>query len=258
MKMNLARAAAAAAALGIAGLAQAVPIYVDFTGTITASSDGVGIGGAVSGSFNFETDRLALAPHHPGAPYTFRERPLAGATEPLALLNLGGPDIEFPRHGNSYNLLSFVDNCLNGVCDTPYAENFNFLSWGETPYELGYTGLRQLEYFYVISYAETPIPDAPYWQPFDYFDGATAQPIDVVSLPLYNMVGLYAQTTDDCVLGNCTRLSDRVVEFAVGAADRGIGSRPTSVPEPGTLGLLGVALAGMFFLRRRTISASIR
>ena len=103
---------------------------------------------------------------------------------------------------------------------------------------------------FFMSAAETRLPDFPFFETFNYFEPEDIVPTSIVTLPLYNLIGLFAET----VVYVCRRAFARRSKtgsygFSVDSVSRGEGPRP--VPEPGTFGLFGVALAGMLFLRRR-------
>jgi len=235
--MNLKIAAATLAASGIAGIAQATPMYFDFTGTIFDGSNT-----AISGGFNFETDRLLSAGEPAGGwQYTFVDWQPVGLTSPSAFLNFGGQELSFPYYENHYSLINFADQCTSAPCEPNTADNFNLMALtSDLPWSPDFTGTLHTRMIIVINSD---------WETLDFIDGPTAVPTDIVTLPLYNLVGIYQENVQDCVAGSCTWVSDNQFSFSLGTVSRGLGAR--SVPEPGTLGLLGFALGGILLRRRR-------
>ncbi len=253
MKRTLRCAAlAAACSLGLAATASAVPIHFDFTGSITGVDgvEGIAIGAAIGGGFTFETDRLA-GTHRAGDPqYSWLDWEPVGLTEPYAFLNFGGRELAYPSAApGNYAVINFFDAC-RPVCAAFGAENFGmYASTGHSPAP-DFTGMFEYGAFYFASAALTRLPDPPFIETFDYFDGAQVDPTSIVTLPLYDMVGFYSGGTMDCVLGACVDVDPHSLGFSIDSVTRGIGAR--AVPEPGTLGLLAVGLAGLLLVRRRS------
>jgi len=255
MKKSLARTAVAVAAFVVAGIAQAVPVYFDFTGTITGSSvsppDGL-MGSPLSGGFNFETDRLLEAPpltSGQSTQYTFVDWQPSGLSEPFAFLNFGGGSLSWPNYESSYSLINFFESCSVSGCPPQTGENFNLQATTGDAWSPDFTGTMRTNFLFFLSAAETRLPDYPFFESFNYFEPEDVAPTSIVTLPLYSLVGLFSETSYSCVEGACSTIEDRQYTFSVDSVSRGEGPRP--VPEPGTLELFGVALAGMLFLRRR-------
>lgn len=239
MKRILARAVAAAAlSLGFAGSAQAVPMYFDFTGTV------LGTGEVVSGGFNFESDRmLDLGPS--GSQYSFVDWQPTDLTEPLAFLNFDGQTVSIPRYAVNYGMVTFSEGCP-GSCSPYLGEFFSVAAYTNDLLPADGIGTLRNESISIFAFGDGEI---------DYFNGATAMPVDIVSLPIYNVVGSYYQQVSICDAGGCTH-SGKELQFQIDTVTRGIG--PRSVPEPGPLGLFGAAVAGLFFVRRRATSTTTR
>lgn len=255
MKKHLARAAAAAVALGVASLAQALPLYFDFTGTVTGHTlpptEGGVMGNAVSGGFNFDTDRLfpSSVPLGEGTQYTFVDWQPANLTEPLAYLNFGGRSLAWPSYESNYSLINFLEACPISGCAPNTSENFNLQAHSQDVWSEDFTGTRHSSFLMFISAGQTRLPDFPFFESFNYFEPEDAVPTSIATLPLHDLLGIYSETVSSCVSGVCTTIDDRQFNFSVDSVSRGVGSR--SVPEPGAFGLLGAALAGMWLLRRR-------
>jgi hypothetical protein len=248
MKRTFPKLALAVAALAIGSAAHAVPIYFDYTGHVTGGTADAPIGAAVSGGFNFETDRLVALPVSQRIIYTFTDWQPTGLTEPLGFMNIDGAGYEVPSLATSYASINFFDGC-NPVCGFPPSEYFSFNATTYDAWTPGFTGdLRTISLLLYASY-ETALPDHPFREPYNGFDGATATPLDVLSLPLPYLSGTYLEQIDSCVDGQCT--TTRLVNhnFDVDTVTRGVG--PRSVPEPGTLALLGAAAIGVFARRRK-------
>lgn len=253
MKRILLRGAVAVLALSSFGIAQAVPVYVDFSGTITQytlpSVDGVSTGAAVTGGFTLETDRLLPSgPPLSGIQYTFLDFNPSGLAQPLATVSFGGREITFPQFDRTYAYVNFVDGCRPG-CDTGAAEAYSINAATQDVFTPGYTGLYHSYFLNIFSLARAPLPDFPYFQYFDAFDGAAMTPMDAFTLPTWDLQGNFLESIADCVDGVCTSVSDASFNFGLTSFTRGVGTRP--VPEPGTLGLFIGAIAGTWLLRRR-------
>ncbi len=248
MKRSFSSAVFAAAAIASAGIAQAVPIHFEFTGVVRQASATTPDGTAVSGALDFDTDRLLFAGSSGGIQYSFIDWQPADLAQPLGSIDFAGTHHEVPNYSENYALLNFVDGC-QPLCNTGWAEDFNLSAYTEDPWSPGYTGQLRSSSIQLFNLYETVIPDFPYYQEYDAFDGATAVPLDVMTLPLGRLDGTFTEGVSDCVDGNCTTLSYDYFVFDVTSLTRSFGTT-ASVPEPGTLGLLGIAALGMLLFRR--------
>lgn len=243
-------ALAATCSLAIAGTAGASPIYFDFTATIIAVEgvEGAQVGATLRGGYTFETDRL-VSMHGAGEPnYSFQDWQPTGLAEPYAYLGIGDRELTFPA-GAGLNLavINFFDAC-RPLCEPQSPENFNiFVSSDSAPLP-GFTGTMQNTGFYFASAAFTRLAEAPFIQPFDYFDGAQVDAASIVTLPLYDTVGFYSENTLSCVEGGCVNVGARSMTYSIQSVTRGIGVR--AVPEPGALGLMILGFAGLLLARR--------
>jgi len=253
MKKNLARAAIAALAFGTAGLAHAVPIYFEFTGSVSQPSATVGVGTAVSGGINLETDRLLSAgPPASGIQYSFIDWQPTGLTGPLAYLDFAGAHHEVPAYSSNYAMVSFVDGC-QPLCNTQWAEDFNLGAYTDDAWSEDFTGQMRSRSISLFNIYQNQLPGFPS-EGYDAFVGATATPLDIISLPLAYLNGTYFESISECVNGECSWVRDDYFVFSVDTLTRGVG--PTSVPEPGTLGLMATAMLLGAAMRRRAQSSS--
>ena len=240
--------AGALCAVTFASAADATPIYFEFTGIVSQASATTPVGTAVSGSFNLETDRL-VSFGQPGIQYSFIDYQPTGLTEPLAILDVGGIHHEVPGYSQNYAGVNFVDGC-QPLCNTGWSENFNLGAYTQEPWSAGYTGQLRNSSISLFNLYEQLLPDYPYFQGYDAFDGATAVPLDVLSLPLAHLQGDYYEAISDCIDGTCSTVSSSYFVFEIDTLSRGVKSAE-SVPEPGTLELLGVAGFSLFLFGRR-------
>src|SRR5690349_5583800 len=145
MKRTPIRAALAAIRfMGFTQLASAVPIHIDFTGTVTpGSSDpelGVEPGAVVSGGFTLETDEFIYSGLY-GTSRSWTVNQLAGPMTPLATLNFGDRSQQFPvAPGSAFGILNFTDDCTPASCSTG-ADSFSLYVSTGGPSGAGFTGI---------------------------------------------------------------------------------------------------------------------
>jgi hypothetical protein len=249
MKKTFECAVLTATMIAAASLAHATPIDIQFTGTVTQAGAVTSNGTAVSGGFHLETDRL-LSTGAPasGIQYGFVDWQPAGLTQPLGYLDFSGTHHEVPAYANNYALVNFVDGC-NPLCNTGWAEDFNVGAYTQESIPTGYTGQVRGSSITLFNVYEVLLPAYPFFQEYDAFDGATAKPLDILSLPLARVDGSYTEQVLDCVDGACTTLSYDYFVFGVDSLTRAVS--PTAVPEPGTLGLMALAFSTLLLSRRR-------
>ena len=235
-------ALAAAFSLGLAGTASAVPIHFDFTGTITGVEgvEGVAVGAAISGGFTFETDRL-VGTHRAGDPqYSWLDLEPVGLTEPYAFLNFGGRELAYPSAASgNYAVINFFDACRPD-CGPLGPENFGMYASTGHSAAPDFTGIIQHSAFYFASAALTRLPDPPFIETFDYFDGAQVDPTSIVTLPLYDMVGFYSGGT----MGRARhRRTSGARAGHAGSAGRGVGGLAAlQAARAGVVGIIGVLI----------------
>lgn len=251
-------------AFALSNAAHAVPIYFDFTGTITGSSagnsepngpmpslDGFQPGATISGGFNFESDRLYDAGTF-GSQHIWIDWQPTNLAAPLAFLDFNGLNVSIPAFsGQNYSDITFNGGCTPQGCPPNTGENFILFasSMDHDSIPPDFTGNYSITSIMFFSLASNSLPDYPWFESFDYFDDTTVDPFSIVSLPLYDTFGLYATADYTCVVGSCTS-QNLQMQFSTDSFTRGIGER-VSVPEPGTLGLMAAAGLGLLLFGRR-------
>jgi hypothetical protein len=248
---------AAVCALMLSSVANAVPIYLNFTGTAVPTSwplpeDGP-LGSPVQGSFTFETDLLTSELTASGIQQSFLEYPLPPARPTAtASVNIGGKAFNPFSYSDGYASINYVDACNPppGQCFPSWAENFNLhASSSDFPSVEDYTG----EYHSAALWFSSVVPydpfnlGAPRVNYFDLADGVTAATF--LDLPLYNLLGGYSETTFSCVAGQCAESGRKEWQFNIDSVSRGA----VSVPEPGTIGLAITGLLALLIARRRRV-----
>lgn len=254
LRANFRRVAVAVLLFGLSRVADAVPIYLDFTGTVTATSinDAALQGTTISGGFTLETDNLfPLDSSGPVRDISYVQFFPGLTSDPLAYLNVGGEQLTWIASPyNGYAGVGFQDACTADGCVPGWSEN---LSWNANYNGLGSgaDGTFSALSLALISSNAIRYPDYPFIEYFDYFDGDDVTALSAVTLPLYDMVGLFAEEQYVCVAGDCQFSGQRFFNFSIDSVVRGVGEREVSVPEPGPLGLFAAALLGMVLVRRR-------
>jgi PEP-CTERM motif-containing protein len=157
-----------------------------------------------------------------------------------------------PTYASNYSLVNFADGC-QPVCNTGWSENFNLGAYTQDAWSPDFTGQMRSSSISLFNVYQTLLPDFPFYEGYDAFDGATAVPLDTLTLPLAYLDGTYFESIADCVEGNCTTVSSDYFVFRVDTLTRGIAS--TAVPEPGTPALLATAMLLGVAMRRRARSS---
>jgi hypothetical protein len=246
--------ALAALVLTSTNTALAEPVYLDFTGTITASSQGGAPSGtAVSGGFKFDTESLYRSEYEISPPYRQISYGVYGATglaDTIATLDVGGQVSTWGSSSDlTYGYLGFVDVCQPSGCLAGWGENLSWTAITDN-FVSGTDGTFTSRALTVSSANTRRFPDYPFVEFLDYFDGDELTVLSGVTLPLYELIGIYSEQTFTCVAGQCAENSYSLYNFSIDSIDRGIGER-VAVPEPATLGLFGLAVGGLLLSRRR-------
>jgi hypothetical protein len=249
MNNYLLRAACAAVALSVVGTANAIPVIFEFSGTVNSVTVGSEswMGQQATGRFEIETDNFVLFPAPPTPPtYSWTDAlPFDNRPTPLsASLAIGADAINLNAQADIYGGIHLSDGCAP-----------------DCPDNLG-------DYWSISAYTQSfalgsPVPDGGYtvsslsfwsWSgfgaPVDLFDASTLSPVDILTLPLLQLSGSYHAWSYNCMAGECEQTGATMAQFAVDSVVR-TAEDTMSVPEPGTLGMLATALAGLFLLRRR-------
>jgi hypothetical protein len=168
-------------------------------------------------------------------------------------MDFAGTHHEVPAYSTNYALVNFADGC-QPLCNTGWSENFNLGAYTQDPWSADFTGQMRSSSISLYNVYQNVLPDFPFYEGYDAFDGASAVPLDTISLPLAYLDGVYSESITDCVNGSCTSGSSDFFVFRVDTLTRGVG--PKSVPEPGTLVLLTTAMFLGVATRRRARSRS--
>jgi hypothetical protein len=239
---------------GSAGFAQAVPIYFDFTGTVTSAPAGSSstVGSAVSGSFEFETDAVYAAVGSPPQQVLIDYEATPGTLRSDANLDIGGAAFDaLQRSTARYVMMQFTDCNLSLECAAVSGDSFMLYahSTEEAAFNAAFTGTYMSSSLMLLSLGAAGV---------DYFNyAAGANPLLLLTAPVGDFYAQYTESLFTCVLGSCQNTSSEAHMFTVDSFSRGVRAT-TDVPTPGPLVLLGGSLALIWLSRRRLIDLGDR
>lgn len=236
MKKSLMRAALFV--LATASTAQAVPIELIFSGTRYN-------GERATGTFEFDTSYLIEERYRNSRVYSnllslqTRSTPFRATYQTQDRTDVLGDVV-----ANDYGYIGFNEAC-QPQCTSWAVENFGVtLISFPAPFGEAYPPGGVERFFSFISMS----PFDPVAGTFtDYFDLDDITVDSIMTMPLRDIQLNYQESFDDCSSGTCIMNITRSETVYVDSVIR----RTRSVPEPGTLGLLGAGIAAAFVARRR-------
>jgi PEP-CTERM motif len=252
-------------AIGACAPAWAIPLAFDFSGTVQSrttydavtGSNGVNTawdGLAFTARMVFETDGFQPGVLNDGNGWRSLWSPLDGNLPGAmsASLNIGGNEIDVLPFNYNQGYLELSDtegyqscgaNCGFGVPDSLLLVARSNL--------MGPLGNLQASLFQLNAYQAFVFPD-PNSVEYDYVDlDNPFAASDLLTIALPNLSFSYATSSFDCqALNLCYLQTSETTRFNVTSLTRSNLSA-TSVPEPGTLGLLAAGLFAAGFGRRK-------
>ena len=254
----------------LAAPASAIPIVFDIIGAVSSRSSFDATNGSVTpdNSLNGQAvaAQIVIDTDLFGAPTTFSSagydeisyRSVEGGPMPIsAWLTIGGVSVDIAPFSGNRGYVSFYDSNgpivgCGGTCGSMTPDQWNIRTQS---FENGPSGTSGLQSFYFTA-AETSNPGEPNsgmtWLDF-------SQPVNLdllLTLPTVSASfppSLYLTDTNF----DCTSVCRQVSSLTTGMTITSLTRSSTSVPEPGTLGLLVVGFAGVMFARRRRQRALI-
>lgn len=250
----------AVALVATAAPASAIPVQFDFAGVVRSVIDydfatgeqinGQGpVGSAFSAQFLFDTDLFG-----PPVPEEaeFSDRLTFAAQLPGAVsanLVIGGVSVDIFEHDSDSASLNFNDSwgvspCGEG-CSAVQPDQWGLTFQSETVTDIGRTALRSGFFTFAAEVDFTRPELAMNW--LDFSEGI--DPADIATLPILTRdpVSLYILDYNYVCAERCTRTGVHMTLLEMSSVARTV----ASVPEPGTLGLFALGLAGMTFATRR-------
>jgi hypothetical protein len=242
------RLSAAVVALTLTGTASAVPVVMDLSGELVSrwtSRPG----------FVIELDDFGAAQYtNTTGAQRWTYSALEGATAISAFLSIGGVEVDMTPYDRRRSVVSMLDShgTIIGNCDpvcsstTPDQYSVNFTSL-QTPPVSGSTAFRSLA-FSTVEWPDPLIPGSG----GSFIDGAPASLLDILMLPsMFDNPLLESRLSFTDSYNICTDLCrpdySQNTQMRIDSLNRYV----ASVPEPGTLGLMGLGLALTLVARRR-------
>jgi hypothetical protein len=238
--------------------ADALPVYFEFAGRVSYQSfqeapftptyDLSLAGQVFNARIEFDTDLFVQSERADEAMYVRLLNTPGGATPDwTGYLNFASTDVNLqPFEINRVNS-GFMDSRGMSGCGPACSHGDAFFLQAESFREDETTHLRQSASMFLSSAQifDPEFPDASHYTQVDLAQPFSAEQLLTVPLPALHLN--FSTITWNCEWGACEFVSQEVLGLEVSSLTRGV----TSVPEPGTLGLLTAGLFASVFGRRK-------
>jgi hypothetical protein len=260
------RSALALSTLSLAAAAHAVPISIEFSGTVREtvrtengiqSSDSSRNGQSVSGFFLLETEGLERGTFESsfGSTIQYADRETPNLVS--AGLSIGGISYDIASFPNTSGFVSFFDGIPPGDCSGGCAwgpDYFGIVLNSHEPLPIPMSDRQVLSHALAFSSSDSRSVSDPLFGSYLNFEDRDYTPLDLVSLPLMSIFAYFGEAVTVCSISEerCRVTQQVATYFDITDVTRSV----VSVPEPGSFGLLSGCLLMLTLTasrRRRSI-----